>query len=268
MPALLLWIALGVALSPSLVELAAHWLREPWSRYSALFAALWVACARSESLPRTPRADGYLLVLLGVALGAVAVGGGMGRFGRPGIALAVVGLARVLGAPSLPRALLAAWVVPVPNAVLAFVPGVESVTAAGVAAVASGFGLELAARPTLEGVELVAPAGGLALGPEHGGLPLAALLAGLGWYAVARRGGALPAAARGALRSAPWALALQPAAIALAAALLLAGAPGAAAALLQPGVWLAVAAVALRRIHGSAPAVAGVRTGSIGGAQP
>lgn len=260
----LLWIGLLVALSPSLVELAGHWLAEPWSRYSALFVPLWVACALGDPGPPRPHRDGYALVALGVALCLVAVGGDMGRFGRPGIALAAIGMARVIGAPSLPRALLAAWVVPVPSFLLGAVPGVERVTAQGVAVGAHALGLEVAVRPVLDGVELVAPSGALLLDKEHGGLPIAALIAGLAWYAVVRRGGSLAEAAGSALCRAPWALVLQPLAIAAAGLLLAAGAPRAARAVLDPGLWLAVASFALLRIHApraAAPAGALPRAG-------
>lgn len=261
MHARLLWLGLGVALSPSLMELARHWLAEPWSRYAALFVPLWIACARADTGPARPRPAGHLLLALGVAWAAIAVGGGMGRFGRPGIALAVVGLAAVLGRPSLARALLAAFAIPVPSAILDRVPGVERISAALVAGGADALGLALAWRPALEGVELVAGGGQvLALGPENGGLPLAALLAGLGWYAAAREGASPRQAARAAVRRAAWAIGLQPLAIVVAGGLLLAGAPGLAKGMLQTGLWLVVAAVSLRQIHGGAPAGRGLGT--------
>jgi len=95
----------------------------------------------------------------------------------------------------------------------------------------------------------VAGAGTLLLRPEDGGIALVALLSGLGWYAAARRGAPVSRALVAAVRSAPWALSLQPFAILLAGLVLLAGAPAAAAAVLQPGLWLVVAAVMLLRIH-------------------
>lgn len=260
MDALLLWIGLAVALSPSLVDLVGHWVAEPWARYSALFVPLSIACARRDASPCTPRADGYALTLLGVGICAVAVAGGMSRFGRPGIALAAVGLARVIGAPGLPCALLAAFVVPIPRALLDALPGLVELAGTGIAA-ASARGFELSARPVLEGIELAAPTGALHVGPEHGGLPLAALLSGLGWYAAVRRGASVRAAAATALCWAPWALVIQPLGLVVAAGLLVAGVPRAAGVLLEPGVTLAVVAVSLYRIHAHAPAGRSPRAG-------
>jgi hypothetical protein len=241
-----LWLGLAAALSPVLADLAQHWAAEPWARYSAVFVPLALSLAWSDAPSRRPRADGWLWIALALALALVSAGGGMARLGRPAIPIAVLGLARVLGRPAPVRAALAVWVVPLPNALLqATSPGLEWLVGAGLARAAAGLGIPLQWVQTRDFVGLTAPGGSLALGGVQGGLPLVALLAGLGWYAAARHDAPLRAAARRALRWAPWGLVVQAAAIALAAVLLAAGSPGAARGLLVHATWIAVAACGL-----------------------
>jgi len=241
---LVLWAALLAALSPSLADLAQHWVVEPWARASALFVPLWLLCAWRDRAPRRPHADGYLLLALGLAVSLAAVGGGMARLGRPGIPLAVVGLARALGRPSPPCALVALWLIPVPDALVERLsPGLEAAVPALAAAVARAFG----AQAEWIGGRLVAPAGALAFDAADGGLPLVWVLAGLGWYGAAARRGPLRDAGLAALRAAPWALAAQLLGLLAASGLVVAGRPAAAAVLLRDGVWSAAAAFGLWR---------------------
>jgi hypothetical protein len=236
-----LWVALCAALSPSLVDLARHWVEQPWALPSAIFAPLWLLVTLRDRSPRRPHADGYLLLALGLAVALGCAGGGMVRLGRPGIPLAILGLSRVLGRPTPARALVAAWMVPVPDALLnALSPGLESAIAAAAVALARGFGVDASFTDGL----LAGPAGALALGPADGGIPLAALLGGLGWYRAASSGASIGAAAVAALRSAPWALPVQIVALCLACGLALAGASGLAGDLLHYGVWIAAMAAA------------------------
>ena len=239
-----LWIALLLALSPSLLDLAAHWVAEPWARPSAIFAPLWLVSALRDRSLRRPHVDGYLLMALGLAIALASVGGGMTRLGRPGIPLAMVGLARALGRPALPRALVAAWMIPLPNFIThALSPGLEALVGKGAAVLAHALGLHV----SFADGQLSGPAGALALEPADGGLPLAAMLAGLAWYRAASSDAPLRAAARAALRAAPWGLAAQTVGLCIACALAIAGAPGTAADILHNGVWLAAAAVFLLR---------------------
>lgn len=242
---LALWMALGVALSPSIFELGRHWLDEPWTRYSALFVPLWLLGVRSAPGPARPRRAGAVLVAIGVLLSVVSVGGGMPRFGRPGIALSAVGMALALGTPSLPRALLVLWIVPVPTLFVSAFSGLEVATAHAAARLAQAVGVDAGLRATPEAIELVGSAGNLALAPEQGGLPLAVLLGGLGWYGAVRRGASSGSAFRACLRAAPWALLVQPIGIGCAAGLLFAGATVSARLLLDPGIWITAALVAL-----------------------
>lgn len=244
---MLLGVASFVALSPLLVDLARHLGAEPWARYAALFGPLLLWAAWSDPLRSPPRADGLLWLAAGVALAFVAVGGGMPRLGRPAIPLAVVGLARLLGRPSPARALLALWIVPVPTVLTRAAPQLQIALGELVERWAGGLRLERAG----DHVSLVAAQGALPLLPSDGGIPLAALLAGLAWYGAARRGGSLAQAAGQALRWAPWALPIQVLALALAVGLLQIGQPAAARAWLDHGVWALVAAVGLARLHGA-----------------
>jgi len=236
-----LWIALCAALSPSLVDLGGHWAARPWALASAIFAPLWLLATLRDRSPRRPHADGYLLLALGLVVALGCAGGGMARLGRPGIPLAILGLSRVLGRPTPARALIAAWMVPVPDALVnALSPGLESAIAAAAVALARGFGVDA----SFTDGQLAGPAGALVLGAADGGLPLAVLLGGLGWYRAASSGASIGAAAVAALRSAPWALPVQIVALCLACGLALAGASGLAADLLHYGVWMAAMAAA------------------------
>jgi hypothetical protein len=227
LPASLAWIALAAALSPLLVDLAQHWIDEPWALPSAAFLPLWLRCAYTDASPPRPRWDGYAWLALALALEVVAVGGGMPRYGRPAVPLAVLGLARVLGHPTPARALVALWLVPVPWVLQqASQPALEALLGAGVAA------LGLPLRVDREADALAGAAGVLPVSAADSGLALAGLLAGLGWYAAASSGASLRAAACAALRRAALAPALQAAVWAAAIALLSAGAIAPARSLL------------------------------------
>jgi hypothetical protein len=259
---LVLWLALGAALSPSLVDLARHWALEPWARYSALFVPLLVLAGWTDPRAGRPRADGYALLGLGLILSVATVGGGMPRLGRPGIVLAVLGLARVLGRPSPARALLAAFAIPVPYALSsALGPGLALLAAHATAAAAHAAGGAVELLRSDGAIRLAGAQGSLTLGPVDGGLPAIALLAGLGWYRAARRGAPVAGAAWTALRWAPLGLAAQALLLAGAGTVFLVGQPAVARGILDHGVW-AVAAAALlatRRHPAPEPAPAGER---------
>jgi len=245
---LALWVALLLALSPSLVDLAAHQVAQPWARPSAIFAPLWALAALRDRSPRRPHRDGYLLLAVGVGIALACVGGGMARLGRPGIPIAMVGLARALGRPSLPRALLAVWMIPVPDAITkALSPGLEAAVGMGAAALARALGVDA----SFADEQLVGPSGALALEPADGGLPLVALLAGLAWYRAASSDAPLGAAVRASLRAVPWGFAAQAAGLVFACALAIAGAPRAARDLLHHGVWMVATAIVLLRARSS-----------------
>ena len=230
-----LWIALAAALSPLLVDLAAHEAGNVWARGAAIFPLLLAYCAWRDTSPPLPSRDGLVLLVLGVAVAFVGVGGGMPRVGRPGIALSVIGLARMTGRPSLRCALLALWVIPFPTQIIeALAPGLDAVVANLSAHVATALGVAAHVDAShVVALWLVVPAGRLELFPGDGGVALAWTFAGLGWFVAVRSEATLTEAARIALRWMVAALPLQAAALALACAMALLGRPGLGRALLD-----------------------------------
>lgn len=226
----MLWIAVAAALSPSLVDLGAHVATNPWVRGTAVFPLLFAWCAFTDPAPSRPARDGLLLLLLGVAAVFISVGGGMPRVGRPGITLAVIGVARMTGRPSLPVALLAIWLVPFPTQfVEALAPGLEGLVARVAAALGNVAGIPAEADARrVTALWFVTPSGPLHLFPGDGGLALAWTFAGLGWFAALLRRLQIAACARTALRWWITALPLQIAALAIACGAALLGALAAA----------------------------------------
>lgn len=240
----LLWVALAVALSPALIDWVRQVLTSPWARGAAVFPLLLLLSVSRDETPVRPARDGFAWLVLGLLLTVVGVGGGMPRVGRPGIALAVIGLARALGFPSTPRVLLAAFAIPIPSQVLgALAPGLEGFVASLVARGAGFAGIEAHVDPMrTSALPLVTPAGVLELFPGDGGLPLAWSFAGLGWFAAVLRGASTSAALRAVPRPVLAAFALQALVVALACAATLFGAAGPARALLDQ--WVLVATLA------------------------
>jgi hypothetical protein len=246
-PAAILWIALAVALSPSLVELLHHWTAEPWSRGSAAFAVLGIGGGIADRRRARPRLGGWLLVGAGLLVVVAAFAAGYGRLGRVGIPLAALGAAHALGRPSLAVAALACFLVPTPFGVTAaFQPTPETAVAALATSVARGLG----AAWTQGGASVHTAGGSLRLTGPDLGLPLAQMLAGLGWCAAVAARDALP---RGLLRAARWACWAVPAQLAALmagfACLALAGAD-AARGFLDVVPSCAVAAAGMRRLCG------------------
>lgn len=247
----LLWVALGIALSPALLDWSLQVWTSPWARGAAIFPLLLLWSARHDPTPARPSRDGFAWLALGLALTLVGVGGGMPRVGRPGIALAVIGLARATGFPSAPRALLAAFAIPIPSQVLAVLtPALQTAVASLVArgAALSGMGAHVEATPA-NALRFVAPHGVLELFPGDGGIPLAWSFAGIGWFAAVQRGAAIPAALRAAAGPAAGALVLQLLVLALACTSTLLGAAGFARTLLDQCVLVATLAALGVAVH-------------------
>lgn len=222
-----LWIALAAALSPVLVDTATHVATNEWARGTAIFPFLLAYCAWKDTTPLRPSRDGLVLLGIGVAVSFIGVGGGMPRVGRPGLVLAVIGLARMTGRPSLGCALLALWLIPLPTQLIeALAPGLDAVVANAAAHIASAMGVASHVEPGhVDTLLLVGPAGRLDLLPGDAGLPLAWTFAGLGWFAAVRLGLSLSAAARLAARWMLMAIPLQVVALAAACLMTLLGRP-------------------------------------------
>jgi hypothetical protein len=165
---------------------------------------------------------------------------------RPGLALAVIGLCRAYGLASAPASALALWVIPVPSMILALASPDLEMAWARFALAPLGW---LGAQMSLEGARVVAPAGVLALRPSDGGLPLLALLSGLGWYASIRAGGGAPNAARRALTWGASSIPIQAAAMLLALGALAGRSPALARLMLDSIVWSVTAAAGLAWIE-------------------
>jgi len=246
-----LWGALAIALSASWFDLARHWWEEPWARPAALFLPLVVAAAARDRGRQEARWDGALLVAVGLGWSLVAMGGGLPRLGRPGVPLAMIGLARALGRPSLAVSLLALWVIPPPFALAkALLPGLEQGLAWIAVQLAEARGLPGLLTPRF--VEIAGAT--LPLGPADGGLPLAVYLAGVGWWSAVRADGGVREAARAAARIAPLGFLAQALGLVLALALLFARAAPAARALLDLLAWPVLALALLRLRPPRAPA--------------
>ncbi|HTF33060.1 MAG TPA: hypothetical protein VK714_05080 [Myxococcota bacterium] len=254
---ILLWGALALALSPVLRDIGKHVIAHPWAGYSAVFAALLVLAARHQPQCHRPKVDGYLLLAVGLLVELVGIGGGIDRLARPALPLGVIGLARLLGRPPLAVALLALGMVPVPAFVLGPVAAMVGPALAGLTAMTcTALGLSLHAQ----GATLASVSGVIELGDGDTGLPLAILLAGLGWYAglgrtsretpVAASKSILGQAARMALRWAPWAFPIQVGAVVGAGIVLSLGGLAWSRMLLLCGVWILTAAVGLLRAAG------------------
>jgi hypothetical protein len=219
----LLWIALGVAFSPALVDLVTSLgATDRW--WGVVWAPLLLAAAllRVPARPSPPRRDGLVGLALGALLECVGLLGGSGTLARLGLPVAVTGLARWLGRPSLGVAALAFFAVPPPTSFgSALTPAPESALARAAAWVVTACGGELAANGPL----LHTPTHRLELFSSDTGLAVAVELAAFGWYSALRQAAAAPAPA---LRAVAWSalvVVVQPAAVGVAVALLLAGAP-------------------------------------------
>jgi hypothetical protein len=243
--AAVLWIALAVALSPVLADLVRHWLSTPWSRYSMVFPFLLAARIRSEPSRPAPVTDGWIWLATALALQLAAVAGGVTRWGRAALPLAVWGGFRLLGVGGLATAALALFIVPIPHELNELSsPALET----GLARVAAPVGRLFGAAPQVRmPPQLLVGEETLALTPADGGLSLAALLAGLGWYAgLSLREGAA-ASARRALVWAALGIPLQALAMTVAVALAAVSGASAGRAWLSHGVWPLVALAGLVR---------------------
>jgi hypothetical protein len=231
-----------VAFSPVLVNLASHLAAESWARYSLIFPPLLVWCALREREPPRASRDGFLWLALAIPLELLAVGSTMTTLARPGVPLAVIGTCRALGLTSGATALLALWMIPLPKFVSAFAsPELETVLLRVAGAAVGLLGGEVSIEPS----RAFAAGGELKVAHCDGGLPLAALLSGLGWYASLRAGAGLRACVRGAVTWGLLAFPLQALAVLLAVGMLVLGGPEVGRQLLSHGLWMAAAVAGL-----------------------
>jgi hypothetical protein len=239
------WLLLLGATSPVLSDLARHLAAEPWALYSLVFWALFLRELARRPAELRPRPWGYALLALALALQLVMLRAGWPRIARPAVGLAALGLALALGHPRPSLALTALLAVPAPSSLVeAWSPGLERAVAHGASWALGLIGVAADVTTVAGRALLIRTAeGNMRLEPSDGGLPLAALLGGLGWYAGARLGlpptRLLAHGAAHALLAAPLQLAGAVAAIGACAG----GAPRAARVLLTFGPALGALAV-------------------------
>jgi len=238
----LLWCAAAFAFSPVIVDLARHLVAEPWSRYSAIFLPLLVATAAREETAPPPHRAGYAWLAAGLVIALIAVAGGEPRLGRVGLPLGIIGLCRARGFGSWRTLLLAFWIVPIPHVLSSLgSPEIESLYLRLAAAVAGVFG------PTIAIEQATASVGGavLKLSEANGGLPLVALLSGLGWYAGLRARSDLPASVARALGWGLLAFPVQALGVLCAVVSLTLGTPELGRFVLAHALWAATAVLGL-----------------------
>jgi hypothetical protein len=237
-----LWLALATCFSPVLVDLAWHLAAEPWALYVLVFPPLLARCALREQPGAPSVRTGAALLAIGLVIELVAVGGGVVRLGRLGLPLAAIGLGRAFGLLSPRAALFSLWWVPVPQAVISLPsPALETAWLQVAAWPLNLLGADVAVENALARTG----AGELALSAPAGGLPLAALLSGLGWYFSARLGAKLSRCARRAATWAVLAFPIQVAAVALAVTGLVLGVPTDSLQLFLRLLWIPAALTGL-----------------------
>jgi hypothetical protein len=179
-----LGLALAVAFSPGLYDLARQWWLYPWSRYSAVLAllAVWTA-ARSPDAPARPRLGfgAVAAALLLQGLGVLAV---MPALGRPAAVLAFLGFGLARGLAPLSVASLAIFVVPVPYQVTDWTGGdwVAPQLFQAAAGLLRVVGISVAAGQR----HVISGDADFQIDSTQAGLPLAFALVGLAVYAALR----------------------------------------------------------------------------------
>lgn len=203
------WIALAVAFSPVLIDLARHLLAAPWARGALVFPWLvWLAARVDRPAGSPPLGRHWVGLALGAALvlQVVAIGGDAVRVARVGLVLAAALALWGTGTVGLRSAILALWILPVPSFVMeALSPNLE-VAVARLAALgpAVSVGTTSAGDPALS-----TAAGSIELAPIDGGIALALGLAGVQWARSTLGGRSLGACAGAAVLGALIAVPLQ-----------------------------------------------------------
>jgi hypothetical protein len=202
-------------------------------------AALLAWSVGSVREDREPgRRDGAALLMIACILELVGISSDSWSIAHLAIPLGVLGLARFLGAPPLRTAALAFFAIPPPYFLTALLsPELEAAYASVGSAVSNALGFPVRASIlTFDG-----PGGGIDLMAADGGVALAHMLAGIGWFSGVR---ARASSARCAARAVAWGLAafpLQAAGVVTAAVATGAGAPALGLFLLRDALWLLAA---------------------------
>lgn len=251
-PAALSWLLLAAAFSPILLDLLGHLARQPWAGYAIVFLPLFaLELRRAPAGPRRPRL-GWALLVAALAIELLLVGGGLTRAARPALAVAALGMAWIQGRPEARATALLLWFVPIPSEVVSWSsPALEARWAEAAVGLVQLTGSSALLELKRDAAILHVAHGSLRLVENDGGLPVAALLSGLVWFAGLRRRAPLAGTLLRALACASLAAPIQILAIALAAGLVDAGGPARLALDVVP--WATVTLVGLlfvwRREH-------------------
>ena len=238
------WLALFLAFSVVIVQLAGAIVDVSFHRHAALGLVLLLLCLWAGDLERsTPRPGGIALLALGAVVQIIGIASGSWSAARIGLPIAVIGLALRFGWPPLTTAALSVWLLPLPQGVLSLVSPLGLHT--HIARLATGLLNALGAQLTMVGPTIRTPVAQLDLLSRDGGWLLMYVLAGLGWYSAARSGLSLRAAAARAARWAACGIPLQAIALLLAVSALALGWPKLGRGWLDQGAWIATAVVGL-----------------------
>jgi len=230
-----LWLALLLAFSPTLLGLVEHWLARSWPRYSLAFLPLLIWSVWHDSAKRPLFREGLALIVVAVVGQLLATLAAVTFVARPLAALAVIGLLLLRGLATPGTALLALWIVPVPYMVIRALSGDASgVLCSAAATLLAGVG----APVDVVGNTLSVGGDRFAVASPWGGLLLLVHMTGLAWYSARRRTLGCLATAGTLLAAAALAVPIQLVAITLAGAFLYLGSSSTARFVLDPGSWL------------------------------
>lgn len=233
-------IALLLSFSVSILDLATHWLANPWTRYSLIFAPLVAWVARNEGDKRRHPRLGALLIVAAVTTQLFAVMADTLALSRPALVVALIGFLINRGFASKRCALVSIFIVPIPYSFAKELGG-STIAEATLSGAADQLGIAYSLHRNV--FETTGSAGaGLEVSATFGGAPLLALALGLAAYQGLRLRRSAAQTLATFLRWLVVLIPLQLLALGLAVVLLDRFGANAAAVLLDRVVWLTVAA--------------------------
>ncbi|HEX5068208.1 MAG TPA: archaeosortase/exosortase family protein [Myxococcota bacterium] len=242
------WIALAVAFSPVLVDLARNWVAEPTDRV-VLIAPLLLLLALRRGTANGRAGSGLAAgsaIAIGIALELLGLLSETRSIARIGLPIAALGVAGWNGRPALAVAALVFFAIPIPDTLLLLAsPALESAVVEAAGSILQGLGASVQAH----GSSLVASGGRINLHPMDGGATLAIVLGALGWYSAARLGEGVRRCGRRAALLCLLALPLQVLVVVVTGALLAAGHLDASRFWLRHGAWITVFLLGLACVH-------------------